>query len=122
MSLIDLFPARHDGLCACGCNEQLGQRKKRWATATCQEKAVTLFFIVKGDTKAIRNAVYRRDGGICACCKKKTDAWQADHILPVCKGGGYCDLDNLQTLCSDCHKKKDHYTLSHHKAYSSQAA
>jgi hypothetical protein len=30
-------------------------------------------------------------------------AWQADHIVPVYKGGGACGLDNLRTLCVACH-------------------
>jgi 5-methylcytosine-specific restriction endonuclease McrA len=36
--------------------------------------------------------------------------WQADHIVPVSKGGGLCDLSNYRTLCLPCHKeitKKD---------------
>lgn len=32
--------------------------------------------------------------------------WQADHIVPVQHGGGLCGLDNLQTLCSRCHRLK----------------
>ncbi|GAW81974.1 DNA helicase [Plasmodium gonderi] len=32
--------------------------------------------------------------------------WHVDHILPVCKGGGQASFDNLQTLCTFCHKKK----------------
>lgn len=32
--------------------------------------------------------------------------WDADHIIPVAEGGGECDLDNLQTLCVMCHRKK----------------
>ena len=31
--------------------------------------------------------------------------WDADHIIPVVKGGGQCGLDNLRTLCIKCHKK-----------------
>jgi len=29
--------------------------------------------------------------------------WEADHIVPVCEGGGACGLDNLRTLCWQCH-------------------
>lgn len=29
--------------------------------------------------------------------------WEADHIVPVVKGGGTCGLNNLRTLCRDCH-------------------
>ena len=31
--------------------------------------------------------------------------WEADHIIPVCEGGGCCGLDNYQTLCLRCHKE-----------------
>jgi len=30
--------------------------------------------------------------------------WDADHIIPVKNGGGCCGLDNLRTLCINCHK------------------
>ena len=30
--------------------------------------------------------------------------WQADHIVPVCEGGGETsDMDNFRTLCTACH-------------------
>lgn len=32
--------------------------------------------------------------------------WQADHIIPVADGGGLAGLENLQTLCSPCHRRK----------------
>ncbi|XP_014704993.1 DNA annealing helicase and endonuclease ZRANB3 isoform X1 [Equus asinus] len=32
--------------------------------------------------------------------------WQVDHIKPVSSGGGQCSLDNLQTLCTICHKER----------------
>jgi hypothetical protein len=32
--------------------------------------------------------------------------WEADHIIPVCEGGGCCGLENYQTLCLRCHKKE----------------
>lgn len=31
--------------------------------------------------------------------------WQADHIQPVYSGGGQCSLENLQTLCTACHRE-----------------
>lgn len=30
--------------------------------------------------------------------------WEADHIVPVCEGGGGCGLENIRTLCQKCHK------------------
>uniref|UniRef100_A0A8C9TF61 Zinc finger RANBP2-type containing 3 n=1 Tax=Scleropages formosus TaxID=113540 RepID=A0A8C9TF61_SCLFO len=32
--------------------------------------------------------------------------WQVDHIQPVYRGGGQCSLDNLQTLCTVCHRER----------------
>ncbi|OCT63361.1 DNA annealing helicase and endonuclease ZRANB3 [Xenopus laevis] len=32
--------------------------------------------------------------------------WQVDHITPVYGGGGQCSLDNLQTLCTVCHRER----------------
>ncbi|XP_067271801.1 DNA annealing helicase and endonuclease ZRANB3 [Pseudorasbora parva] len=32
--------------------------------------------------------------------------WQVDHINPVYRGGGQCSLDNLQTLCTVCHRMR----------------
>lgn len=31
--------------------------------------------------------------------------WEADHIVPVCEGGGACGLENLRTLCVPCHRE-----------------
>lgn len=31
--------------------------------------------------------------------------WEADHIKPVCQGGGECGLENYRTLCYRCHRK-----------------
>lgn len=32
--------------------------------------------------------------------------WEAAHIVEVVDGGGECGLDNLRTLCRECHKRK----------------
>jgi 5-methylcytosine-specific restriction enzyme A len=45
---------------------------------------------------------------LCAMCQQNnliTPATQVDHIVPLFKGGTD-DMDNLQPLCSDCHKTK----------------
>ncbi len=82
----------------------------------------------------LRDAVLKRDKGVCARCTVDTLAayrllrrargerraellgiwglrsferkslWDADHIVPVAEGGGECDLENLRTLCVHCHR------------------
>lgn len=36
---------------------------------------------------------------------RRTSYWDADHIIPVCEGGGECSLDNIRTLCVPCHQQ-----------------
>jgi len=31
--------------------------------------------------------------------------WEVDHIQPVVEGGGSCGLENLRTLCWECHRR-----------------
>lgn len=127
LKLIDLFPNRIDGLCACGCGKTLEGRKKRWASEDCQSKALNIFLIVKGDSFTIRANLFERDNGYCCNCGVLSNDWHADHITPVFLGGSACDLGNFQTLCLDCHKektKRQNYfsTESHLLTISSQAS
>uniref|UniRef100_A0A4W4DN85 Zinc finger, RAN-binding domain containing 3 n=1 Tax=Electrophorus electricus TaxID=8005 RepID=A0A4W4DN85_ELEEL len=39
--------------------------------------------------------------------------WQVDHIRPVYSGGGQCLLDNLQTLCTVCHRMVQYTQFTH---------
>ena len=53
----------------------------------------------------------RRDNGLCQCkeCQggkiRVTPATEVDHIIPKAKGGTD-DLDNLQAINKECHKRK----------------
>lgn len=116
MKVEDLFPIRHDGLCACGCGRRLPPRKRRWFDKTCLRKALTTYYIIKGDTKVIREELYRRDQGKCRRCGMRVKFWEADHILSVCEGGGGCGLENFQTLCERCHSVKTAALQSKHKS------
>jgi 5-methylcytosine-specific restriction endonuclease McrA len=90
---------------------------------------------IRTDPAYLREQVLRRDRGVCAACgidtellrkdKRRLDyaarrkfekewqitgnarrsLWDADHILPVCEGGGECDLSNIRTLCVKCHRQ-----------------
>lgn len=115
-----LFP-KNNGVCACGCGSELTGRKTKWASNECAYNAFVSFAIVKGDTSVIRSELLKIDKGFCRNCGVYDGQWQADHIKPVHKGGGACHIDNLQTLCTDCHKEKT-YNESHLSEISSQAA
>lgn len=106
LTLSDVFPQPDKTKCACGCGEELTGRQTRWSSKECNKKAVTQFFIIKGDTQVIRQELFKLEKGICQHCGEYDENWEADHILPVFMGGGGCDLGNFQTLCKECHKKK----------------
>lgn len=42
---------------------------------------------------------------ICVNCQA-AQATEADHIMPIARGGARLDLDNGQGLCKPCHSKK----------------
>ena len=52
----------------------------------------------------LREQIFKRDQGICRICGVQASKWAADHILPVVEGGGECGMENIRTLCNDCHK------------------
>lgn len=59
--------------------------------------------------QALRELVKKRDKGLCQPCKAKgrpaVPYREIDHIIPRAEGGTD-DLDNLQCICSECHKAK----------------
>lgn len=106
LTISDLFPTPSHGTCACGCGRELTGRKKRWFSKDCMKVAVRQFYIVKGDIPIIRDELFKIDKGHCHICGKYDPNWQADHIKAVVEGGGACGIDNFQTLCTECHKRK----------------
>ena len=50
-------------------------------------------------SKAIKIAVWQRDGGKCIVCGE-TDNLHFDHIVPISKGGTSDTADNIQLLCA----------------------
>jgi hypothetical protein len=59
------------------------------------------------DWESRRRAVLHRDGYNCVRCGTDADhdVLHVDHIEPISDGGGH-EIDNLQTLCPDCHAEK----------------
>ena len=54
--------------------------------------------------RALRYAVWQRDGGRCTRCGSGFDL-QYDHVIPVALGGA-TSAENLQLLCGDCNRAK----------------
>lgn len=54
--------------------------------------------------RAVRLAVFQRDGGCCVECGSNFDI-QYDHIIPLAMGGA-TTVENLQILCADCNRRK----------------
>jgi len=58
--------------------------------------------------------VFKRDKYLCQMCKRKgyiRAAEEVDHIIPLFKGGTD-DMNNLQSLCKECHQAKTRADLS----------
>ena len=55
----------------------------------------------------MRRKIYERDNYRCRCCGRNQNEvdLEIDHIVPIAKGGK-STLDNLQTLCAECNKRK----------------
>ena len=54
---------------------------------------------------ALRRAVFKRDGYRCRECGR-AGRLECDHTVPLHHGGARYALDNLQTLCRNCHVEK----------------
>ncbi len=111
------------------CSLEVPARRRTFCSPFCVHE-----WRLRSDPGYLREAVLKRDRGMCARCTVDTLAayrllkrargarraellavwglkrlgrkslWDADHILPVAEGGGECDLANLRTLCLQCHR------------------
>ena len=88
--------ARDRGMCAgCGVDTKIIARQLMDAENDLNElaKLRTQYNI---NTKRNITKMRKNGGGL----------WDADHIIDVQHGGGSCGLENIRTLCIQCHKKK----------------
>lgn len=113
----DVYPARDDGLCACGCGLEVEPPRRRYALESCAEAVRIRFSILYGHSSTIRWNLYRREGGNpygkplarCQRCDREVlfwGQWEAHHIVPVEEGGGACELEGFELLCSPCHAEE----------------
>ena len=68
------------------------------------EKKIGIKVIRKTINEELRNKIFKRDGYKCKKCGSKKDLI-IDHIIPFSKGGT-TEINNLQTLCKICNRKK----------------
>lgn len=111
------------------CSLEVPSRRRTFCSDHCVDA-----WRLRTDPGYLRERVFARDKGRCALCGIDTveafrrlkrsrgsaretmlhywglsgltrkSLWDADHVLPVCEGGGECDLENLRTLCLACHR------------------
>lgn len=83
------------------CGLELTGRRRRWCSQACQARHVW-----NHRWSRARSAAKRRDRHRCVTCGAR-ERLEVNHIVPRV-GGGYgwgCwnHLENLETLCHDCH-------------------
>lgn len=125
-------PVNIPGVCACGCGAKLPPYRKYFATPECVHSyrlrtdgrylRHCVFQRDRGicaecgrDTEALKAQMlelkgrarlqFARNKGV-PRHRMSGSWWDADHIIPVCEGGGESDIGNLQTLCLLCHADK----------------
>lgn len=58
----------------------------------------------KAIPRRVREAVFARDGSVCATCGATEDL-TLDHVWPESRGGG-ATVENLRVLCRSCNSRK----------------
>lgn len=118
ISIVELFPQKEDGTCACGCGVLLKGRNRRWATKECQKLPLQILYVLKGDSKFIANILYNVYGLVCSVCGKHSNELkrpnekdyrspiELEHTIPIKHGGGGGWLGNYTFHCFKCHREK----------------
>lgn len=96
---------------SCGKPKKDWNRRTDWrcCSTKCTEKYEELYTTYS--QADMREKVLKRDKYKCVKCGYWSKGQyhpdlEADHITPIALGGDEWDLDNLQTLCNDCHRIK----------------
>ena len=102
-------PIPGKGLCR-GCGNAVPKGRRTWCSYDCEKKH---------HPQLVINAVWERDGHKCVMCgealtrqfywnSETNKPWnkpEFDHVIPFCEGGKTV-LENMRTLCHDCHTKR----------------
>jgi hypothetical protein len=84
--------------------ERRAQRALERAHAGLQQEAAGAPARRAPIPRAVRLAVFERDGGRCADCGAAFEL-QFDHVIPFSLGGA-TSIENLQVLCAGCNRRK----------------
>ena len=100
------------GLCP-SCEKPKSEWKRRTDWTCCSTDCTEIYWrdlVLYNGWSDLREKVFKRDNHRCFMCG--SDGWDkdvfliADHIIPIALGGDEWDIDNIQTLCSECDKIK----------------
>lgn len=91
---------------SCGKHKDNWDRRTDWRCCSkeCTQKYVDNIIVT--DWQDIRKKTLKRDNYKCVKCGEKNQPLEVDHIKPISLGGEEFDMNNTQTLCSNCHKEK----------------
>jgi len=98
------------GRCICGkFKEEFEPKRRKYCSKICAEKYRQCWT----SWSKVRDEFIHEHGYYCDGCGKKTPPayyttglYEVDHIIAICNGGDEMDKENLQMLCSECHKEK----------------
>jgi 5-methylcytosine-specific restriction protein A len=77
--------------------------RDRGVCVTCQRDCDALYRKIRV-AKRERRKQRMAELGLPEYLLRRRRYWEVDHITPVVEGGGSCGLENLRTLCWQCHR------------------
>ena len=109
------YYVQEKGICR-WCGKKIIENKKHNTRKTWHQDCATDYMIIYHSTEA-RKHIWKRDKGKCNDCGEQCTrrGWDLDHVKPLMEQKGikgnkldwtYYELNNMQTLCRPCHKKK----------------
>ena len=112
------------GICR-WCGKKIIENKVHNTRKTWHQDCATDYMIIYHSTEA-RKHIWKRDKGRCNDCGEQCTrrTWDLDHVKPLMEQKGikankldwsYYELQNMQTLCRPCHKKKTKQDMRNNK-------
>ena len=109
------YYVQEKGICR-WCGKKIIENKEHNKRKTWHQDCATDYMIIYHSGEA-RKHIWKRDKGKCNECGERCTrrGWDLDHVKPLMEQKGikgnkldwsYYKLNNMQTLCRPCHKKK----------------